>query len=79
MDKARELTDKKLLTMEKKVNKIYKEANAEISKDWIAFMDSHAPKLQNAYDALQEAIKSGDKEAIKEAYWFFQPSSGRVQ
>ena len=67
MDKAREQTDKKLLTMEKKVNKIYKDAYADISKDWIAFMDSHAPKLQGAYNALQEALASGDRDAIKEA------------
>ena len=67
MDKARKQTDKKLQRMEKKVNKIYKDAYADISKDWIKFMDSHAPKLQGAYDALQEALASGDSDAIREA------------
>lgn len=67
MDKARKQTDKKLRQMEKKVSKIYKEAYNDISKDWLKFMDSHAPKLQKAYDALQEAIKSGDKKAINAA------------
>lgn len=78
MDKVREQTDKKLRKMEKKVDKIYKDANKEISKDWIAFMDSHAPKLQNAYDALQEAIKSGDKDAINEAKDVYQRTAMNI-
>lgn len=64
--------------MEKKVDKIYKDANKEISKDWIAFMDSHAPKLQDAYDALQEAIKSGDKDAINEAKDVYQRTAMNI-
>lgn len=67
MDKARKITDKKLQQMEKKINSIYKEANGEISDKWNSFMKSHEPKLQKAYDDMQEAIKSGDQDAIKEA------------
>lgn len=78
MDKARIQTDKKLQKMEKKVNKIYKDAYGDISKDWIKFMDSHAPKLQKAYDALQEALKSGDKTAIDEAKEVYQRTAMNI-
>lgn len=78
MDKARIQTDKKLQKMEKKVNKIYKNAYGDISKDWIKFMDSHAPKLQKAYDALQEALKSGDKTAIDEAKEVYQRTAMNI-
>ena len=53
--------------MEKKINKIYSEAYEGISKSWNAFMDSHYPLLKNAQLKLEEAKKSGDREAIKEA------------
>ena len=64
MDKARKITDKKLVKMERKVNRIYSEAYGDISKDWNKYMVSHASKLDDAYEALQEAIKSGDRKAI---------------
>lgn len=66
-DKARKKTDKELAKMEKYVNKIYSEAHDDISKSWNKFMESHAPKLEKAYTELQEAMKSGDKNAIAEA------------
>jgi len=66
-DKARKWTDKHLSQMEKKVNKIYSSAYGDISSTWNKFMISHAPKLDKAFQDLQEAIKSGDKEAISTA------------
>ena len=66
-DKARKKTDKELAKMEKHVNEIYSEAHDDISKSWNKFMESHAPKLEKAYTELQEAMKSGDKDAIAEA------------
>lgn len=67
MDKVRTQTEKLLTQMERKIDKIYKDANNEISEKWDAFMSSHEDKLKTAYDELQEALKSGDREAIAEA------------
>lgn len=67
MDKVRTQTEKLLTQMERKIDKIYKDANNEISEKWDAFMASHEDKLKTAYDELQEALKSGDREAIAEA------------
>lgn len=78
MDEARKQTDKKLLQMEKRISKIYNEAYNDISEDWVKYMDSHAPKLQKAYDALQEAIKSGDKDAIEEAREHYQRTAMNI-
>ena len=66
-DKARKKTDKELAKMEKHVNEIYSEAYDDISKSWNKFMESHAPKLEKAQKELEEAKKSGDKDAIKNA------------
>lgn len=66
-DKARKKTDKELAKMEKHVNEIYSEAYDDISKSWNKFMESHAPKLEKAQQELEEAKKSGDKDAIKNA------------
>lgn len=53
--------------MEKKVSNIYKRASNEISYKWDKYMKSHEGKVKSAYDDLQEALKSGDKDAIKSA------------
>lgn len=53
--------------MEKKVDSIYSRAQKEISEKWDAYMKSHEKKVKSAYDDLQEAIKSNDKDKIKEA------------
>lgn len=67
MDKARKQTDKILSDMEKEVSRIYRRASDEISEKWKKYMKSHEKKVKSAYDDLQKAISSGDREAIKEA------------
>ena len=70
-DKARTITDKTLLKMERKINRIYRRSYKEISEDWNKFVDSHAPKLNKAYEDLRLAIISGNKDEItaaKEVY-----------
>lgn len=53
--------------MEKEVSDIYRRASSEISEKWGKYMKSHEPKVKKAYDDLQEALKSGDKDAINGA------------
>lgn len=66
-DQARKQTDKILTQMEKEVSIIYKRVNKEISETWDKYMKSHEPKVKSAYETLQDALKSGDREAINEA------------
>ena len=65
--KARMQTDRELLKMERKLEQIYGETQAELIKDWDTYMLKHQKKLNDAYEVLQEAIKSGDKDAIEKA------------
>lgn len=53
--------------MEKKVTNIYSRAQKEISEKWNEYMESHKGKVDTVYNALQEAIKSGDRSAIDAA------------
>ncbi len=67
MDKARKLTDKELAKLEREISELYFVSQAEISEKWNKYMQSHKKKLDKLYDKLQEAKKSGDKDAIKNA------------
>ena len=67
MDRARKQTDQILIRMEKRVSRIYKQASGDISKKWDKYMESHAGKVNTAYDELQKALLSGDKEVITAA------------
>lgn len=53
--------------MEKKIQKIYKQAYGDLSKNWNAYMESHAKKVDAAFNALLEAQKSGNTDEIKKA------------
>lgn len=66
-DKAREKTEEELTKMEKHINEIYSEAYDDISKSWNDFMELHEPKLEEAWNELEEAKKSGDPQAIAQA------------
>lgn len=77
-DKARIKTEKELAKMERKVDKIYSKAYKDISRSWNKFMDSHAPKLEKAYNDLQDAIKSGDKKAIDEAKAVYESTAKNI-
>jgi SPP1 gp7 family putative phage head morphogenesis protein len=67
MDKARKLTDKELAKLEREISELYFVSQAEISEKWNKYMQSHKKKLDKLYDKLQEAKKSGDKDAIRDA------------
>lgn len=67
MDQARKQTDQILSRMEKTVNSIYNRASDEIADKWYKYMESHENGLKSAYNALQDAIKSGDKDTIDKA------------
>lgn len=66
-DQARKQTDKILSDMEKEVRSIYDRASADISAKWYKYMESHEKSLKSAYNALQEALKSGDNDVIAKA------------
>lgn len=65
MDKARKETDKALLQMEKKISKIYREANADIFHKWNQYMDEVKPQVDALHKAYEEAKKSGDEKLIR--------------
>lgn len=66
-DKARKLTDKELNKLEREIYELYATTANEISAEWRKYMASHKKTLDEAYDALQKAKKSGDRDAIAEA------------
>lgn len=66
-DGARKKTDDILDKMEKHLYRVYNEAADDISKKWYKYMQSHERTLKDKYNALQEANRSGDKDAIKQA------------
>ena len=66
-DKARKWTDKKLTRMERELTLIYQQAEAEIRAEWDEYMQRLNKRLAKKQEALQKAIKDGDKAAIKKA------------
>lgn len=64
--------------MEKEIRKIYLRSYKDISKDWDAYMASHAPKLEKAKADLDEALKSGDKQAIAEARSVYERTAKNI-
>lgn len=66
-DKARKLTDQELNKLEREIYELYATASNEISAEWRKYMASHKKTLDQAYNELQEAKKSGNRDAIAEA------------
>lgn len=66
-DKARKWTDKKLTRIERRITLIYQQARDEISAEWVTYMERLKKRLKTKQKALDDAIKSGDKEAIVKA------------
>lgn len=64
LDQARKITDKKLNKMIRKIDRIYRTSYNEVSAKWNKYMESHEPKLQNAYNDLHNAILKGDRDEI---------------
>ena len=66
-DKARKKTDQELKRLERDIYELYATASSDLYDKWNKYMQSHKKKLDSAYDTLQEAKKSGDRDAIKTA------------
>ena len=64
-DKARVWTDKELAEIEKRIEKIYKTAQKEITVSWNEYMKKVSKKLQKLQDDYDKAKQSGDKDLIK--------------
>ena len=67
MDKARIWTDAQLLTMEKQIKKIYKQARREIRAEWDEYMKHGQAKLSVLYDMFKNAPYD-QKEALRKQY-----------
>jgi len=67
MDKAHKLTDKQLLTMEKKLTGIYSRALKELGKNWRSYLETVKEEIKDAQDAYDAAVAGGDKKAIDKA------------
>lgn len=66
-DQARKQTDKKLSQMERKLEKIYREAQEEITSDWQAYMERGEQRLSTLYDKWQASGLAEDKQAYQDA------------
>lgn len=66
-DKARQWTDKQLDKMEKHLNSIYTETQKGITEKWDKYMRESGEELKKLQAEYDEAKKSGDKEAMKNA------------
>ena len=66
-DKARKKTDQELKKLEREIYELYATASSDLYEKWHKYMQSHKKKLDSAYDTLQEAKKSGDRDVIKAA------------
>lgn len=64
-DRARKETDELLKQTEKRLAKIYAEAQNDIAKKWDAYMEDAAKKIAPFEKAYQEAKEAGDQEAIR--------------
>lgn len=63
-DKVRIATDKKLKSMEKKLTKIYKQSEHEISEKWNAYMKRSNEKISAIQLKYQRTLKNGSKSEI---------------
>lgn len=66
-DKARRDTDKQLEQMEKELDKIYRDAQSEITEKWNAYMSKEQSNLDSLRKAYLEA-PDDEKAAAKRAY-----------
>lgn len=66
-DNARELTDKRLAAMSKRLTSEYKTAQKDLSERFSKYMAESEKRLESLKTALSEAVKSGDKKAIAKA------------
>lgn len=67
MDEAREKTDRELNKMEEQITDIYQRSARDIYKKWDAYMERAEKRLEGHENALQAALKTGDKDSIAKA------------
>lgn len=70
MDKARELTDKKLDKIQREVGRVYKTYPAllAIEKEYSEYMTMVQSETEDSYSAYIHAIGDEEKKALKKAY-----------
>lgn len=64
--------------MEKRIEEIFRASYSDITEKWYSYMESHKPGLDDAYNALQDAIKGGDTDAIKEAKAVYERTAKNI-
>lgn len=67
MDSAHKETDQLLAKMERHLHSIYSRASKELGENWKEYMREAAVKIEPLEKSYQEALKSGDKDAIRKA------------
>lgn len=64
--------------MEKRIEEIFRASYSDITEKWYSYMESHKPGLDDAYNALQDAIKAGDNDAIEEAKSVYERTAKNI-
>lgn len=67
MDEIRKVTDKKLVDLEKELNKVYATSQKELTEKWNAYMQKSQKAIEGKAKALEQAMKSGVADEIKTA------------
>lgn len=78
MDEAREKTDRELNKMEEQITDIYQRSARDIYKKWDAYMERAEKRLEGHENALQAALKTGDKDSIAKATEALQKAKTNV-
>lgn len=66
-DKAHRETDKVLLSLERRIRRIYRQTQDEVRQAWDAYMAEAEPKLASLQERYEAAKETGDKAEIKQA------------
>lgn len=66
-DKAHRETDKVLLSLERRIRRIYRQTQDEVRQAWDAYMAETEPKLASLQEKYEAAKETGDKAEIKRA------------
>lgn len=67
MDELRKKSDKELKKIEDEIERIYKDAEDDLKDKWNKYMSRAEKRVEGAEKALQDAIKTGDADAISAA------------
>lgn len=64
-DKAHRETDKLLLSLERRIRRIYRQTQDEVRQAWDDYMAKTEPKLASLQEKYEAAKAAGDKAEIK--------------